>query len=141
MPHVAATVASVFENNRDMHFDVHILGTDVTEESTERMGAFASKYGNTAEVVLVHPEELEIDLGVCGKWGIYPSLKLYAVDFFPDIDKILYMDADMICIGSLKPLEEIDMSSSYVGMAIDEKEGRSHKQRLGMSPNAFYGCA
>lgn len=141
MPHVAATIASVFENNRDMHFCVHILATDVTAESEQKLRTFVERYGNTLQLITVHPEQLEIDLSVCGKWGIFPSLKLYAADLFPQADTMLYMDADMICIGSLQPIADTDMSDYALAMVIDEKEGLSHKQRLSMSADAFYGCA
>lgn len=141
MPHVATTVASVFENNRDMHFDVHVLATDVTEESHLKLKAFVERYGNTLQLITVHPEDLEIDLSVCGKWGIFPSLKLYAADLFPHADTMLYMDADMICVGSLKPIDETDMSSYTIAMVMDEKEGAPHKKRLSMPDDAFYGCA
>lgn len=141
MPHIAATIVSVFENNRDLHFDVHILGTDLKNESIKKLQNFVEKYNNTLQTIIVHPQELEIDLSVCGKWGIYPSLKLYTADFFPQIDYMLYMDADMICIGSLKPIESVNMSNSYIAMVTDEEGATAHKARLGMSSTAFYGCA
>lgn len=141
VPHVAATMVSVFENNRDMHFDVHILGTDVQADNQTRLKTFAEQYGNTLETIIVHPEELEIDVNVCGKWGIFPSIKLYAADLFPDIDRILYMDADMICIGSLKTIEETDISDYWLAAVTDEERSFVHKERLSVPKDAFYGCA
>lgn len=141
VPHVAATICSVFENNREMHFDVHIIGTDVTEENEARLRKFVEGYGHGFQIIKPNPDELEIDLGVCGKWGIYPSLKLYAADFFPDVDRMLYMDADMICLGSLKAIEELDMEDWCVAASPDEEASSLHKARLGMRDDEFYGCA
>lgn len=90
---------------------------------------------------IVNPDDLEIDLSICGKWGIFPSLKLYAAELYPNVDKILYIDADMICLGSLKPIESVDMTEYYIAASTDEQGAERHKQRLNLPHDAFYGCA
>lgn len=141
VPHVAATLASVFENNMDMKFDVHILATDVSDESTRKLRLFIEEYGNTLDLRNVNPVDLDIDLSVCGKWGIFPSMKLYSADFFPNVDKLLYLDADMICVGSLKYLDELEISNYYVAASTDEELASVHKERLNIPQEEFYCCA
>ena len=141
VPHVATTLASVFENNKEMHFCVHVLATDISSAKYSRLKDFVNRYGHELDVKVVNTAELEIDLSVCGKWGIFPSLKLYAADLYPDIDLMLYMDADMICIGSLKQIEQVDMDNWYVAESTDEEGAMKHKERLSMPADAFYGCA
>lgn len=141
VPHVATTLASVFENNRDMSFDVHVMATDISDENNNKLQHFVKSYHHHLDVKVINPNDLEIDLSVCGKWGIFPSLKLYAADLYPNIDNMLYMDADMICIGSIKSIEQIDMTNWYVAESTDEAASLKHKERLSMPSNAFYGCA
>lgn len=83
VPHVATTLASVFENNKEMHFCVHVLATDISSAKYSRLKDFVNRYGHELDVKVVNTAELEIDLSVCGKWGIFPSLKLYAADLYP----------------------------------------------------------
>ena len=140
IPHVATTLASIFENNIDMNFFVHVLVTDISDNNKDKLKCFVRKYGHQLEIKLIN-NNLDIDLSVCGKWGIFPSLKLYAADLFPNIDKMLYVDADMICLGSLKNIDNVDLSDYYIAMVSDEEGATKHKQRLGLSQEAFYGCA
>ena len=139
VPHVATTIISVLENNLDMSFIVHIMATDISDQNEKKLNQMIKKYGHQLEIKIIHPEELEIDLSVCGHWGIFPSLKLYAADFFPKVKLMLYMDADMICIGSIKALEEIDMSNYYVAAAPDEAACQQHKKRISIPQDEFYG--
>lgn len=141
IPHVATTLASIFENNKDLEFDVHVMVTDISNVNEKKLKDFVDSYHHTLEIKVVDENTLDIDISICGKWGIFPSLKLYAVDFFPNVNKILYLDADMICIGSLRNIEDLDLDSFYLAMSSDEEGSMNHKKRLEIPQNAFYGCA
>lgn len=141
VPHVATTLASIFENNKDMLFTIHVMVTDMSEDNRCKLQQFVEAYNYQLDIKLINPDDLEIDLSVCGKWGIFPSLKLYAADLYPDVDKMLYVDADMVCLGSLRGIEQIDMTNYYIAMATDEQGAEFHKQRLELPQDAFYGCA
>lgn len=141
IPHVATTLASIFEHNKDIPFIVHIITTGISPANEQKLQKFINDYHQSLDIKVINPNQLKIDLSICGKWGIFPSLKLYADILFPDVDKILYIDADMICVGSLKNIENIDMTDYYIAEATDEKEAEKHKQRLGLSATNFYGCA
>lgn len=141
VPHVATTLASIFENNMDMQFVVHIMATEISDDNYKKLKKFVERYHHLLDVKIVNPDDLEIDLSICGKWGIFPSLKLYAAELYPNVDKILYIDADMICLGSLKPIESVDMTEYYIAASTDEQGAERHKQRLNLPHDAFYGCA
>lgn len=95
VPHLATTLCSIFENNKSMQFVVHVMATDISDDNHRKLQQFIEGYSHSLDIKVVNPDELEIDLSVCGKLGIFPSLKLYAPDLFPDVDHILYVDADM----------------------------------------------
>lgn len=141
VPHVATTLASIFENNMDMQFVVHIMATEISDDNYKKLKKFVERYHHLLDVKIVNPDDLETDLSICGKWGIFPSLKLYAAELYPNVDKILYIDADMICLGSLKPIESVDMTEYYIAASTDEQGAERHKQRLNLPHDAFYGCA
>lgn len=141
VPHVATTLASIFENNKDINFVVHVLATDISEENSRKLKCFVEDYRQQLDIKIIRQGDLDIDLAVCGKWGIFPSLKLYAADLYSDVDKMLYIDADMICLGSLSMIEQIDMSEYWLAEVTDEQGAEKHKVRLGLPKSAFYGCA
>lgn len=141
VPHVATTLCSIFENNKDMQFVAHVMATDISEDNRRKLQQFVDSYHHMLDVKVINPDDLEIDLSVCGKWGIFPSLKLYAADLYPEVDRMLYVDADMICLGSLKEIDDLDMTNWYVAASPDEEGSAKHKARLGMPLDSFYGCA
>lgn len=139
--YVGTMLCSVLENNKNMNFYVHILTTDMSVDNMNKFERMVcDKYHAKLDIRHVVPEKLNIDVSRCGHWGIYPSLKLYAADLFPEIDRILYLDADMVCIGSLKYIEQLDISDYYLAAATDNKGCWRHKQRLGIPLDCFYGC-
>lgn len=140
-PHVATTLCSIFENNKDMSFVVHVMATDISGDNRRKLQMFVDSYRHSLDIKEINPDDLEIDLSVCGKWGIFPSLKLYAADLYPDVNRMLYVDADMICLGSLKKIDDLDMTNWYVAASPDEEGSSKHKARLGMPIDSFYGCA
>ena len=73
VPHVATTLASIFENNKDMHFGVHILATDISNTNYKKLKEFVNQYNHELDVQVINPTELKIDLSVCGN-GVYSLL-------------------------------------------------------------------
>lgn len=139
--HVGTMLCSIIEHNRDIKFCVHILTTDMTQDNMNKMQQMVvDSYRQQLDIRHINPTDLDIDVEKCGSWGIFPSLKLYAADLFQDIDKILYVDADMVCIGSLKYIEDLDISDYYLAAPPDNSGCWRHKERLGIPMENFYGC-
>lgn len=74
VPHVATTLTSIFENNKEMSFDIHIMATDITENNYNKLKSFVQSYNNHLDLKVIKTNELEIDLSVCGKWGFFLHL-------------------------------------------------------------------
>lgn len=112
VPHVGTMVCSVLENNRQMSFVVHILTTNMSDDNARMMRQMVEDtYRQQLDIRHVNPADLDIDPAKCGSWGVFPSLKLYAAELFPDVERMLYVDADMVCIGSLRHIDETDISA------------------------------
>lgn len=141
VPHVGTMVCSVLENNRQMSFVVHILTTNISNDNVRMMRQMVvDSYHQQLDIQYVNPDELDIDVEKCGSWGIFPSLKLYAAELFPDVDRMLYVDADMVCIASLKYIENLDISDYYLAAPPDNQGCWRHKVRLDIPMDNFYGC-
>jgi lipopolysaccharide biosynthesis glycosyltransferase len=54
------------------------------------------------------------------------------------VDKVLYIDADILCIGSLAQLKNIDMQENIV-LAISE-EGQFNVKRLGLAQGKYFNA-
>jgi len=72
-------------------------------------------------------------------------LRLLAPALLPtDVDRILYLDADIIVDGSLDALYELPMENYYFAAVpdhLDTSDNNLHKRSIGMPGSAHYVCA
>lgn len=136
-PHAGVMLASLFENNKELNFNVYIFTTGFNDENIENMKLLSLKYNQEITIKCFSVD----DIGFVppGNWGIYPYLKLYAAEILTDVDRILYIDTDMIILSSIAKIKDIDLSNYYMAMAVDCQDGQEHKQRLGIPNNNFFG--
>ena len=71
VPHVATTMVSVFENNPNMHFFVHLLATDISKSNEEKLNWIIKKYSHQLDIKIINPQELDINLSICGHWVFF----------------------------------------------------------------------
>lgn len=57
--------------------------------------------------------------------------RLLLADFLPDVDKVIYLDCDIVCRVSLAELYALDMGNDWIQGVIDIDEER-HAPRLGL---------
>ena len=76
VPHVATTLASIFENNKDMHFGVHILATDISNTNYKKLKEFVNQYNHELDVQVINPTELKIEsFRLLANGVVFPSSK------------------------------------------------------------------
>lgn len=54
VPHVAATIISVFENNSNMQFFVHLLATDISKTNEEKLIWIIKKYNHQLDIKIIN---------------------------------------------------------------------------------------
>lgn len=110
------TITSVIENNKDSFITFHIVGMDLSEEVKATLLSISSVYNNVS--VLFH--ELKKDFIESYNFSTYDSnymsLATYVRLFFEkilpsEVDKIIYLDCDMIVRGSLADLWNVNIDN------------------------------
>lgn len=51
--------------------------------------------------------------------SVAPLIKFMIPELFPDLDRILYLDCDLICVGSLDEFCDVQMGSKCVASILD----------------------
>lgn len=95
--------------DKPIHFDIHCICTTAAHVVEEPLKCIAGSRDNES-TVFVHCVEnpYERSYQVRGiSAGTYLRLMLHRL--LPDVDKILYMDADVLVCGSLLPIWQTDM--------------------------------
>lgn len=141
--HCMAMLCSVFVNNRTS-FHVHILTCRLSQKNKEEIQSLCDKYNNMLSVYYVNEEPLE---GVQFRKkrpltkAAYYRLLLSSI-ISDEIDKILYLDCDMIVKADISPLFSIDLSNYALAATADfMPTNDQHRQQLGFEIDERAFCS
>lgn len=135
--HLAAMLASLAENNSG--FPVVVLHDGLSDANAGLLAGLAGDLGLDLRLV----ENRSVDLSVYGKCSFWPKsvwLKFHLDDFLPaGIERVIYLDADMIVLRPLDALFEADMGGKALAAVIDMQDAdAAFKARLGIPSDGRY---
>lgn len=144
--HCSAMLCSVFENNREHEITVHLLHHGLSLDSQSFLVELARRYGNTMLFYDIDMEKLG-NLFIDKHWHPTLSIASYYRLLLPSlletqIDKVLYLDCDIIVLGDVSPLFSLDLAGYGVAAVEDTTPGSDHHRRsMGLSLNQTAFCA
>lgn len=113
-PFVATTIASVCYNTKSF-CDFYILDSGISNLNKKRIELLKEKFTNFSI------EYLNIDINQFNGFQLlkHISLDTYSRFFIPilkqELNKVIYMDVDMIALGDIQELYAINLQNSYLG--------------------------
>lgn len=141
LPHAAAMLHSALARTAGLELSVHFLhGPDLPREARPRMTAMLERGGAAIEFIEMSEERVA---GLRTRGDMLPASHWYRIflpELLPDVDKLLYLDADTIAVDSLRPLWEIDLDSWYVAAVTNvfQLDHLHHPERLGLASPYLY---
>ncbi|MFC3110317.1 glycosyltransferase family 8 protein [Undibacterium arcticum] len=130
---MGVTITSILEHNPDIDFVFHVFSSEVTHDSRRRIHQLELQYRTK---ILIHI----IDPSVFDEFSDFPRLVHYSPAIFTrllipaelnklgNIDKLLYLDSDILCVGSLSELMTMDISDAIVALVHDNSVETSRTQ-------------
>lgn len=120
--HLGVLLVSIFENNREESFVIHILADNISEEKRELLSQIVEKqYGQN--LVFYEMDKaifLNFPLRARDHISIASYYRLKLPDLLPkEMSHILYLDCDMIVTNKLRPLWETNISGMAVAAVMD----------------------
>lgn len=128
--HCAVTLVSLFENNPTSSICIHIVAPSLPERDRAILVELASRYKN--EVRFYFPTENILSNFSIKKFGKRISMATYYRCMFSailpkEVEKVLYLDCDIVVLGSIKEFWDTDLTG--VGVACVEDIGSDEKER------------
>lgn len=115
----AISINSVLINNIDTDFNFHIFTDYIDDEYIQRFQKMIAKYNSNIIIYLLNVEELK-QLSTSDFWSYATYFRLIAFKYLStNINSILYLDADVICKGSLKELFQLNLANSFAAVVPD----------------------
>ena len=122
IPYCGIMLTSVFENNKDVEVNAYVLiDSPLTNSNRYKIDNLAKQYGQRIHFVMVDNTILKkYPTKDMSYWSIAMYYRIFAAELLPiDIDKILYLDCDIIVKGSLNGVFDIDMTDKAIAAAED----------------------
>ncbi|KAF1047001.1 MAG: General stress protein A [Herbaspirillum frisingense] len=119
---MGATIASIIDNNRGRRFAFHVLATKVNDDNRRRFESLGKLPGISTHLHV-------LDAALFSRFEQYTKSSYYSSAIFarlviPDIlkgftDRVLYLDADILCVGNVDELAQLDLSGDIAAVVPD----------------------
>lgn len=112
-------ITSIFESNKNEKIRVHLITEGISLENKAKLQTTADKYNQLIEIHTVDADVFnEFPIADRFSKAIYLRFMIPQI-LSGDIDKVLYLDCDIVCIDSLNELWKTDLKDSYCGVCLD----------------------
>lgn len=113
-------VVSIFEHHREQPCHIYVITKSLPQVDVEGLEQIAARYGGRLTVKTIHPEILQ-GLKVSDRFRESIYYRFLLPDLFPDEEKMLYMDCDILVNDSLQELWRTDIEG-YTCAVVEDQE-------------------
>jgi lipopolysaccharide biosynthesis glycosyltransferase len=139
LPHSATMLQSLMAHQRRPVHVHYLPAQDVTPSLLERLSRMVVRTGAEFSVHRV-PSKWLSGLEAYAPTAVWH--RIFLPELLPELDRVLYLDADLIVTDSLQPLWRIDLSDHYVGAVTtvfpSPEWGDRHCAALGLGRRELY---
>lgn len=127
IPHLGMVIMSLSQYNPNISFVFHLFVNQLPEVEEQRLEAAAVQTGHTIKIHVVNDKAFSSII-----FGKYNASFFYRF-IMPDIvktetDRLLYLDGDVMCRGSITELAELELGDSLAAVVPDRDERRQMRQ-------------
>lgn len=112
-------LTSVFENNKDEKCHVYVLTDGISDKAHGKFMRLSTIYNRTIDVIIIDKHQFE-GLIVNERFPISMYYRFILPEILPEIDKVLYLDCDIIVRHSLKEMYDTDLKGNAVAAIVGE---------------------
>lgn len=109
MRYAYVMLTSLFIHHPDTVIHVYALHMDLTDSDKEALASLGTQHGCELHYLYIDPVDFSDKLPTTEAWSLETYFRLQLIDKLPpNVDRILYLDIDMIISGSLTELYQED---------------------------------
>ena len=125
MRYTCVMLTSFFENQpKDLYIHVYLLHSDLTSEDKVQLQQVMDSYGGTLHFIQMDREMFPEDCPVSESWSLEIYYRLALTDvLLADVDRILYLDVDIIVNQSLVEMYFDDFEGNILFVCQDSWKG------------------
>ncbi len=116
IPYFNVMLSSLIHSNPNEHFRVFLLNNTIEKQDVESSEKILCGSG-TLELVRINETELD-GAPTTDRYPKEIYYRIFAAKYLPqNIDRVLYLDPDLIVNGSVRPLYDTDLGNNYFAAA------------------------
>lgn len=122
----AVSMSSVLLHNQDISIHFHLFTDYIDLDYRQRLEKLAKKFATNITVYVMNAEGLKV-LPCGNAWSHATYFRFIAFEYLSEkIDSLLYIDADVVCKGSLIDLTNIKFENHVAAVIQDVDDSRSY---------------
>ncbi|MBP5399821.1 MAG: glycosyltransferase family 8 protein [Alphaproteobacteria bacterium] len=123
---LSVTMISILQNT-DEHLHFHILTDGLSETSLNKLNELKKIKPFELDIIKIDDKRIaQIPDYFRDTINSVATYRLLASSLLPNLDKVIYLDVDLVLLGDIKEYWQIDVNDYYLAAAVDplnEKEG------------------
>jgi lipopolysaccharide biosynthesis glycosyltransferase len=138
--HSAAMIHSVLGRRGPLEVEVHYLhGPDLPHDALAAVAGMVDRLGGTFEPIEVADERIA-GLPTMPEISAAMWYRIFLPELLPEVDKVLYLDADTIAVDSLAPLWAVELGEALIGAVTNvfQADHLGRPQYLGLAGPEVY---
>lgn len=148
IPYLDVAVSSLIDNaSRDHFYRIIVLNTGLQPENMAKVKArecpgFAIDFVDISQRV----EKIKSRFKNVYHFSIVTYYRLFIASLFPQYDKILYLDCDIVVLGDISQLYHTDLGENILGAVTDQyvrntREFRLYAEKaIGVDPDTYFNA-
>ena len=114
---LAVSIASILKNSKeDESFNFYVLHADITDENKRKINKLKKIKDFNLEYIQMNNNDFkDMSEGI----SIVSNYRLKIASLKPKLSKILFLDADIIVLDSLKELYNTNLQDNYIAAVVD----------------------
>lgn len=145
IPYLDVAIASLIDNaSKEYSYRIIVLNTGLKAENIARV-KMNERHGFVIDFVDISKqiESIKNHFKNVYHFSVVTYYRLFIASLFPEYDKIIYLDCDLVVLGDISKLYLTDLEENILGAAPEQyvqstKEFRSYaKKALGVNPDSY----
>lgn len=114
--HAAVCLVSLLTNNPELFFDIVIVAQPTETLDEEKLRRSLTHFANYSLRFIKFSFPSDISLPLIAHYTIDTYTRLWIKEFFPkNVNRVLYLDADIVVVGSVAPLWSANLDGALLG--------------------------
>ena len=120
-PYIYVAIKTLFENNKNVdNLIAHYIEQDVKKENLDILTELGQSYGRHVDIIKFNmPKEFDEVLPAYGAASKTTYAKFWFASMFPNEDRVLYLDPDVLVMGSLEDMYNTDFKGNLIAGVVE----------------------